>query len=496
MIKTPKGGCQLQTVTKLNNKEVAKSLLAFFIGTVILYILIILMILMNTGASGFANYFVDNQQSLLTIAVSIAVLSGMLYCYFFFENKYVLSRIMKITELFVIMYISLAAYYVLSKYVDPLSRPIAFLSLMSATIFRRRDAIFINTIFALMVLTLDRFSDITYLQELQPVSYASLLCGFCSGIVSVFVFHTVKTRFQSVLLAFILLIPTEVINSVIILPVTALSTEIVLDILIFGALGCIMSVMMYMFILPLFEVVFAEMTVFRLRELTSDGAKLIKKLKESAPGTYSHSVVVAQLVEACAKAIGEDPELARAASFYHDVGKLKGPEMFAENQTEYNFHDDITPELSVDIIRSHTRNGAELIKKSRLPEFFADVAIQHHGTMPIKYFYYKAIKLSDGELNIENYSYAGPIPESKIAALIMIADSSEAATRTLPDRSPEKVEAFVRGLIEERLDMGQFENCNITMRELTIVKSTIVNQLTGVYHSRVVYPKLTVSKNK
>ena len=170
--------------------------------------------------------------------------------------------------------------------------------------------------------------------------------------------------------------------------------------------------------------------------------------------------------------------------------------MFAENQTEYNFHDDITPELSVDIIRSHTRNGAQLIQKSRLPEFFADVAVQHHGTMPIKYFYYKALKMSDGELNIENYSYSGPIPESKIAALIMIADSAEAATRTLPDRSPEKIEAFVRGIIEERLDLGQFDNCNITMRELTIIKSTLVSQLSGVYHSRVVYPKLSVSKKK
>ncbi len=219
-------------------------------------------------------------------------------------------------------------------------------------------------------------------------------------------------------------------------------------------------------------------------------------MKEKAPGTYSHSVVVSQLVEACAKAIGEDSELARAAAYYHDVGKLKGPEMFAENQTDYNFHDDITPELSVDIIRSHARNGAQLIRKSRLPEFFADVAVQHHGTMPIKYFYYKALKMSDGELNIDNYSYTGPTPSSKIAAIIMIADASEAATRTLPERTPEKVEEFVRMLIEERLDMGQFDNCNITMRELTVIRGTIVNQLSGVYHSRVVYPKLSVTRKK
>lgn len=493
----------MQTVSKLSNKEVAKSLVAFIFGTLGLYVIVLLMVFVNEGSAGFGQYFVDNQQSLLTIAVSVAVLSAMLYCYFFFENKYVLAHFAKLFELFLIMYVSFILSFVMSKYVDFMSRPVAFLPLMCATLFRRRDAIFINSVFALMILILDRFSDLTYMSvghmdEIQYASYACLLCSFCAGIVAVFVFHSVKTRIQSVMLAFILLIPVEVINCVIMFPVSigVMSAAEVFDLLIFGALSCILSVMLYMFILPVFELLFAEMTVFRLRELTSDSAKLIKKLKEHAPGTYSHSVVVSQIVEACAKAIGEDPELARAAAFYHDVGKLKGPEMFAENQTEYNFHDDITPELSVDIIRSHTRNGAQLIKKSRLPEIFADVAIQHHGTMPIKYFYYKALKMSDGELNIDNYSYSGPIPESKIAALIMIADSSEAATRTLPDRSPEKVEAFVRSLIEERLDMGQFDNCNITMRELTIVKSTIVNQLTGVYHSRVVYPKLTVSKKK
>ena len=481
-------------MTKLTNKDVVKSLISFIFGTIGLYVIIVFMMLISKGGSGPADYIRDDKQSLFTVVIAIAVLSAMLYCYFFFENKFVLTRFSKMAELFLIMYISLMLSHLLSVYVDSLARPIALLALMCATLFRRRDAIFINTVVALIVLIIDRFIDLAGTDIYA--SYASLLCGFCSGIVAVFVFHSVKTRFQSVVLAFILLIPVEVINVIIMLPVRNFATYEIFDVLIFGALSCIISVMLYMFILPLFELLFAEMTVFRLRELTSDSAKLIKKLKEKAPGTYSHSVVVSQLVEACAKAIGEDSELARAAAYYHDVGKLKGPEMFAENQTEYNFHDDITPELSVDIIRSHARNGASLIKKSRLPEFFADVAIQHHGTMPIKYFYYKALKMSDGELNIENYSYSGPTPESKIAAIIMIADSSEAATRTLPDRSPQKVEEFVRTLIEERLDMGQFDNCNITMRELTIIKSTIVNQLTGVYHSRVAYPKLTVSKKK
>ena len=484
----------MPTGTKLSNSNLAISLVSFIGGTIGLFLIILLIIFLDKGSGGFAQYITETSQALITVSVAFAVLSAILYCYFLFENKYVLSHFSKMAELFLVMFISFFLVYVMSEYVHTLARPVALLALVCATLFRRRDAIFINSVYSLMVLIFDRILNINEINMFY--SYACLLSKFCTGIVAVFLFNSVKTRFQSVMMAFILLIPVLVINTVIILPVTSPSASEILDLLIFSGVGCILSVMLYMFVLPIFELVFAEMTVFRLRELTSDSAKLIKKLKEKAPGTYSHSVVVSQLAEACAKAIGEDSELARAAAYYHDVGKLKGPEMFAENQTDYNFHDDITPELSVDIIRSHARNGAQLIKKSRLPEFFADVAIQHHGTLPIKYFYYKALKMSDGELNIENYSYTGPTPASKIAAIIMIADSSEAATRTLKDRSPEKVEEFVRTLIEERLDLGQFDNCNITMRELTVIKSTIVNQLTGVYHSRVVYPKLSVSKKK
>ena len=484
----------MNTVTKLTKRDVTKSIFAFLFGIIGIYIIMLCMIVVKCHISGFVGYFVDNSRALITVTVSIAILYAILYTFFFFENKYVLTKVSKICELFFIIYISLALTFVFSHFIDPMSRPFVFVSLMCVTLFRRRDAIFINSTYALMMLIIDRFAGLTNIEIYG--CYASLLCTFCAGIISATVFTTIKSRFQCIIFAFILFIPIEVINSVIVLPLSSYAAREMIDLLIFGAVGCLVSVMLYMFIIPLFEMIFSEMTVFRLREITSESVPLIKKLKENAPGTYSHSVVVSQLVEACAKAIGEDAELARAAAIYHDVGKLKGPEMFAENQTEYNFHDDITPELSVDIIRSHTRNGAELIRKSRLPEFFASVAVQHHGTMPIKYFYYKALKMSDGELNIENYSYSGPVPESKIAAIIMVADSSEAAVRTLPDRSPEKIEEFVRGVIEERLDLGQFDNCDITMRELVVVKNTIVSQLSGVYHSRVVYPKLTISKKK
>lgn len=481
------------TVTKLSKWDVVKSLIAFIIGITGLCLIVLLMIFINEGG-GSIDYIVENSRDMLTVFVSIVIISAIMYCYFFFENKYVLHKISKLSEVFLLLYISFLICFVTGKFLSATARPLSFLALMCVTLFRRRDAIFLNTVFALLMLILDRFSTITGIDMLA--GYASLLCTFCSGIVAIFVFHRVKTRIESVMLAFVLLIPVEVINIILNLSANEWNSPEFLNLIMYGALDCILSAMLYLFLLPVFELLFAELTVFRLRELTSDDAKIIKILKDKAPGTYNHSVVVAQLVEACAKEIGENSELARAAAYYHDVGKIKNPEMFAENQTDFNFHSELSPELSVDIIRSHTRDGAQLIKKNHLPEFFAEVAVQHHGTMPIKYFYGKALKMSDGELNIENYSYSGSTPTSKIAAIIMIADASEAASRSLPDRSPDKVEALVRSLIEERLDLDQFDDCNITMRELSVIKKTIVTQLTGVYHSRVQYPKLKISKKK
>ena len=481
------------TVTKLNKKDVIKSISAFIIGALGLVAIVFLMIVINEKSNTWA-FVTAKKNELVITAVAIIVLSVILYCYFLFENKTIFKRVSKMIEIFLLLYTSVMLVFVIGKYVDSAARPLSFLALMAAMLLRNRDAIFLNTIFALLLLLIDRFTSITGLNMYD--ANASLLCTFCTGIVAIFVLRKVKTRIGSVLVALALLAPVEGINFILHLSYEHWNATYALNLLMYGALDSILSIMLFMVILPLFEFIFAELTVFRLRELTSDDAKIIKKLKTNAPGTYNHSVVVAQIVETCAKEIGENSELARAAAFYHDVGKLKNPEMFAENQSEYNRHAELTPELSVDIIRSHARDGAKLIKKSRLPEIFADVAVQHHGTLPIKYFYVKALKMSDGELNINNYSYSGPTPQSKIAAMIMIADASEAATRSLSDRSPANVESLVRSLIEERLDLGQFDDCNITMRELSIIKSTIVNQLTGVYHSRVVYPKLTVSKKK
>ena len=479
---------------KNDKKAYTLGAFAYILGTAVLFAIFLLMIAINNGA-GTTEYIKNNTNGIVLICISLFIVSGITYCYFYFENKKYILRAGKIAEVFLLQAVTMLASFLIGKYVDPSARPMVFLPLMAVTLLGRREAIFLNIVSALQMFILDNFSDVTGLFSASgaSISYNLLIVAFCTGMIGIFVMPKIKTRIGSVLIAFVLLIPIEVIT-VLLGTVDAEQFEKLLNMLLYGALSSFFSVLLYMFLLPVFEAVFSELTIFRLRELASEQAKLIKRLKNNAPGTYHHSMTVAQIAEACAQAIGEDSELARAAAYYHDVGKLKNPEMFTENQTDYNVHNELTPELSVDIIRSHTRDGASLIRKAHLPEFFADIAIQHHGTMPIKYFYAKALKMSDGELNIENYSYAGPTPATKIAAIIMIADASEAAARSLTSRTPEKVEELVRNIIEERLDLEQFDHCDITMSELTTIKLTVVSQLTGVYHSRVAYPKLKISK--
>ena len=315
---------------------------------------------------------------------------------------------------------------------------------------------------------------------------------FSAGMVGIFVASRVKTRIRSFLTGF-----------AVCLPILAMTACLEFDrgqelwyLMLYGLEAGIFSSVLFMALLPVFEVLFNCITDYRLRELTDHDAPLMRELKDRAPGTFNHSIVVAHLAEACAIALDEDTALARAAAYYHDVGKLRQPEYFTENQAGYNPHDELSPELSVDIIRSHAKDGFELIRSKHLPKILADIALQHHGTLPIKYFYAKALKMSDGELNIEDFSYAGPKPQTKIAAIIMIADASEAISRTLPDRTPEKVENAVRDIIEERMDLDQFDECDITMKDLTVIKETIVSCLTGVYHSRVQYPKLKLKRKE
>ncbi len=250
----------------------------------------------------------------------------------------------------------------------------------------------------------------------------------------------------------------------------------------------IAPVIIAQFTVPVLEKSFGLVTDDRLIELTDTRRPLLRRLASEAPGTYNHSLAVANFAEMCANAIGEDPYLARAAAYYHDVGKLSNPFYFAENQAGYNPHDDILPEVSAEIVRKHTTEGYKLCREYGVPEEVACVTVQHHGTLPMAVFYERAKRLTDGDVDIRDYSYHGTCPTNKIAAVIMICDSSEAAIRAMDHPDGERVDRLLRGIIADRIARGQFDNCSISLKDLDVIRQTIIGAYGGLFHTRIKYP--------
>lgn len=252
----------------------------------------------------------------------------------------------------------------------------------------------------------------------------------------------------------------------------------------------LVNIMLFFILTPLLEITFNALTNFRLAEITSTAHPLLKKLYNEAPGTFNHSLTVANYAEACAAAIGENTYLARAAAYYHDIGKIKNPQYFKENQLDgYNPHDEIPPELSVDFLKKHTINGYSLALEYHLPAPVRDAIVEHHGTTLIRYFYAKAQKYSEHELPEAAFSYDGPTPRTKISAILMICDGCEAVLRTLESSEKHKADQVVGGLIKERMKQNQFDMCEITMADLNIIARTIVTSYMGVTHERIKYPE-------
>ena len=240
----------------------------------------------------------------------------------------------------------------------------------------------------------------------------------------------------------------------------------------------------------IFEGIFNIADDFKLAELTSLSHPLLKRLASEAPGTFNHSLVVGNLAEACAESIGENPHMARCGAYYHDIGKLKSPNYFSENQSNYNPHDELIPEVSVSMITAHTLFGEILAKKYHLPKEIIAICREHHGTTPVGYFYRKALAMTEsGDLPSLDFTYAGPKPQTKIAAIIMIADTVEAACRSfMPDNKEEFVER-INKLVDEKLAFGQFDDCPITLQDIARIKETIIDVLPSIHHSRVSYDK-------
>ncbi|MBO5926839.1 MAG: HDIG domain-containing protein [Clostridia bacterium] len=473
--------------TKWKTSDYVRVTLLFFFQSLFVIALFIGAIAVIDQNANVITVFLTNKDFVnkcVYIFVVEILLSFIAFIYFYTDKRDFIKKTSNILMIFGVLDVSFVACIFFGN-INMYLRPFALCSLLILFLVDKRSAIFVNCFFSILMLLFDLF--VNYYLPIDIELYNSFIMSFIAGTLAVFIIDSEGSRLKVLCQGTVLSVP--VIVSAVCLEFTNDLSTIWFTIL-YALLSGLLSDMIMMVIIPFFEFTFGALTNFRLAELTDHKSRLIKALIERAPGTFNHTLIVASLAEACSNAINLNPLLARACAYYHDIGKIKKEDYFAENQTGYNPHDELSPELSTDIIRAHAKDGAELIRKWRFPEVLAETAEQHHGTMPISYFYAKALKFTDGELDVEDYSYYGPKPKTKINAIIMICDACEAKVRTIGTRTHENVDKAVKEIIEERMDLDQFADCDITFRELDIIRNTITNALAGVYHDRVKYPKL------
>ncbi|MDI6840894.1 MAG: HDIG domain-containing protein [bacterium] len=248
-------------------------------------------------------------------------------------------------------------------------------------------------------------------------------------------------------------------------------------------------------LLPLLERAFRITTPITLLEYADLDRPLLRELSIYAPGTYHHSITVGNLAEAAARAVGANPLLARVGAYYHDIGKLKKPSYFIENQTGINPHSKLSPELNALVVISHVKEGIELANKENLPNEIVDIIQEHQGTTLVEPFYAKA-KERGGDVNELDFRYPGPLPRTKESAIVMLADAIEATARSLPDPTPSKLKGIIEDTVERRIDDGQLSKVNLSFEELKKIETSFLPILVGIFHPRIEYAKSTRKESK
>jgi len=265
----------------------------------------------------------------------------------------------------------------------------------------------------------------------------------------------------------------------------------------YAMLGALVASIMCVGLQPILEAAFNLVTPAKLIELSNPNQPLLRRLMIETPGTYHHSMIVANLAEAAAEAIGADAVLTRVGAYYHDIGKLVRPLYFKENQIGENPHDKTDPRVSTAILTEHTRDGVELARKHHLPEQIIDMIRQHHGDTAAMYFYAKTVKqMGEENVDIDDFRYDGPKPQTAEAAILMLSDTVEAAVRSIPEPTQEKISAMITKLVRGKMEDGQLDECTLTFRDIGKICKAYQNVLKGVFHERIEYPSVDLNRPK
>jgi len=357
--------------------------------------------------------------------------------------------------------------------------PIITVSLISTILFNARIGI-------MLTITLGIFAGIA-----TDFDFSIAITYMLGGILSTYLVSKVSQRSEVMRAGFI----SSLVLGFLFLTVNLVGGEfrIIALYTVMGILNGIISAILAIGILPFIESTFNVVTAMGLLELSHTDQPLLKKLLISAPGTYNHSLLVGHLSENAAKAINADSLLVKVAALYHDLGKLKRPEYFYENQADIdNIHDRLNPSMSRNIIANHIKDGLEVAKKNKIPQRVLNIISQHHGNSLISYFYEKQkdkTNAANGSASglKGHFRYPAMKPQSKEAAILMLADSAEASVRSIDNMTPKKIEQMVNDIVEDRIKDGQLAQASITLKEIEIVKKTLIDGLISIYHSRISY---------
>lgn len=357
--------------------------------------------------------------------------------------------------------------------------PLASISMLIAILLNSQLAI-VATVF------LSIFIGIISGRQLYPFLY-----GLAGGLAGIYSVRKVRRRGQ-LLKAGLLVGLISALTIIAIDSFYNLGKDIILKDSLLGIFNGFICAFIVMGILPVLEYIFEITTDISLLELSDLNNPILKEMVIKAPGTYHHSLIVGNLAESAADSIGANSLLARVGAYYHDIGKLVKPEYFSENQMEYDDkHAELTPKMSSLVITNHIKEGVELAKKHRLNKAIIDFIQQHHGTSSTFYFYQRALEKEDkgGEAREEDFRYPGPLPQTKEVAIVLLADSVEAATRAISQPTAVKIKKTVQKIINNKFIDGQLNDCDLTLKNLHNISESFSMLLAGIYHSRVEYPE-------
>ncbi len=409
------------------------------------------------------------------VNMMLLLLFGLLLLYFRTE-VYAQFRWVLLQALLVVAYF-VAAALIARNGLAPEWLPIAFVALPVAVLWDTRMAFFLVFVIALITGTLPPFGD-----------YGTLLTVAVGGGAAAMSVRAVRRRSETWVSIAIIAVATGLVllgHGL----VTGHAPGEVLRASAYSAGNATVSALLAMGFLWVFELFTGITTDQTLLEWADPTRPLLKRLSLEAPGTYAHSINVANLAEAACNAIGANGLLCRVGVYYHDVGKMLKPHYFVENQPDgRNPHDKLKPETSAMIVREHVTEGARLARDAKVPDIVTQFILEHHGTQRIGFFYEKALEESEGDLDPERYSYPGPKPQSRETAIVMLADSCESATRAMKDPTPDRVRDLIHTVVQGKIEVGQLDEAPLTLREIAIIEEQFTKILGGVLHRRIEYP--------